>query len=96
MEKCFWVPVAGLFGLIPVMVEAGLLALGKHIILILDNNKLLYSILPVFLVSSPALLLKDILPLWPSNWEAEEVQTDLLGIFDDFWYGCTGTNLVPS
>lgn len=66
MKKCLWVPVAGLFGLIPVMVDGGLLALAKRSVLILDNNKLLwviYSILPVFLVSSPALLLKDILPL---------------------------------
>lgn len=52
MEKCLWVPVEWLFGLIPVVLGLGLLALGKHIILILDNNKLLwviYSILPVFL-----------------------------------------------
>jgi len=39
MEKCLWVPVAGLFGLIPVMVEVGLLTVGKHIILILGKNK---------------------------------------------------------
>lgn len=65
-EKCLWVVFTGLFGLVPAMVDVGLLPLGEHILLILDDNKLLqvrYAILPVFLTSSPALLLKDIVPL---------------------------------